>query len=131
MGFCSGFFERARLALRLKEAIAAEAKAKQESILKQNIAVNQKSDEREINTNKELAKVAGVSHDTIHKVDVIEQKAPEEVKAQLRRGWPSVQRDQSGHFGEKCCLYIITIARTKTCFKKMLFCHNLLHIYQI
>ena len=79
---------RARLALRLKEAIAAEAKAKEN----ERKSTNQKSDEspsREVNTNKELAKVAGVSHVTIHKVDVIEQKAPEEVKAQLRRGWPA------------------------------------------
>lgn len=86
-------YERARLALRLKETIAAEAKAKQESTLKQNSSVNQKSDERnELNTNKELAKVAGVSHDTIHKVDVIERKAPEEVKEQLRRGEVSINR---------------------------------------
>lgn len=86
-------YERARLALRLKETIAAEAKAKQESTLKQNSSVNQKSDERnELNTNKELAKVAGVSHDTIHKVDVIEQKAPEEVKDQLRRGEVSINK---------------------------------------
>lgn len=86
-------YERARLALRLKEAIAAEAKAKQESTLRQNSTVNQKSDERsEVNTNKELAKVAGVSHDTIHKVDVIEQKAPEEVKEQLRRGEVSINK---------------------------------------
>lgn len=86
-------YERARLALRLKETIAAEAKAKQESTLKQNSSVNQKSDERnELNTNKELAKVAGVSHDTIHKVDVIERKAPEEVKEQLRRGEVSINK---------------------------------------
>ena len=74
---------RARLALRLKEAIAAEAKAKQERTAENR--VRQISDKQAIDTKKELAKVAGVSHDTIHKVDVIEQKAPEEVKAQLRR----------------------------------------------
>ena len=69
-------YERARLALRLKDAVSAEAKAKKESTLKQNSTVNQKSDERyELNTNKELAKAAGVSHDTIHKVEVIEEKA--------------------------------------------------------
>ena len=84
-------YERARLALRLKETIAAEAKAKEN----ERKSTNQKSDEsplREVNTNKELAKVAGVSHDTIHKVDVIEQKAPEEVKAQLRRGEVSINK---------------------------------------
>lgn len=85
-------YEKARLALRLKDVIAEEAKVKRESTLKQNASVNQKSDKREINTNKELAKVAGVSHDTIHKVDVIEKRAPEEVKEQLRRGEVSINK---------------------------------------
>lgn len=53
------FTERARLALRLKEAIAAEAKAKQREA---GGAVRQKSDKAEIDTKKELAKLAGVSH---------------------------------------------------------------------
>ena len=81
-------YERARLALRLKEAIAAEAKANQGT----RTDICQKSDISSIDTKKELAKVAGVSHDTIHKVDVIEQKAPEEVKAQLRRGEVSINK---------------------------------------
>lgn len=84
-------YEKARLALRLKDVIAAEAKAKEA----ERKSTNQKSDKsplREINTNKELAKVAGVSHDTIHKVDVIEKKAPEEVKDQLRRGEVSINK---------------------------------------
>lgn len=63
------------------------------TILKQNSTVNQKSDERyELNTNKELAKVAGVSHDTIHKVEVIEEKAAPEVKEQLRKGEVSINK---------------------------------------
>ena len=33
-----------------------------------------------IDTREELAKVAGVSHGTMHKAAVIEEKAPEEVK---------------------------------------------------
>ena len=33
-----------------------------------------------IDTKKELAKIAGVSHDTIARVETIVQKAPEEVK---------------------------------------------------
>ena len=37
-------------------------------------------------TQKELAKVAGVSHDTIHKVEVVEKNAPEEIKEKARRG---------------------------------------------
>lgn len=81
-------YERARLALQLKEAIAAEAKANQATHTEQGY---QKSD-KAVDTNKELAKVAGVSHDTIHKVDVIEQKAAPEVKDQLRRGEMSISK---------------------------------------
>ena len=81
-------YERARLALRLKEAIAAEAKENQGA----RNDICQKSDKSPIDTKKELAKVAGVSHDTIHKVDVIEQKAPEEVKKKLQRGEVSINR---------------------------------------
>lgn len=39
-----------------------------------------------VNSTKELAKVAGVSHDTIAKVQKIEQKAPEAVKEKIRTG---------------------------------------------
>lgn len=49
----------------------------------------QKSDNmkiEKIDTKKELAKIAGVSHDTIHKVKTIEQKAPEEVKQNISTG---------------------------------------------
>jgi len=37
-------------------------------------------------TQKELAKVAGVSHDTISKVEKIEATATDETKEQLRKG---------------------------------------------
>lgn len=39
-----------------------------------------------INTRKEIAKIAGVSEGTIHKVEVIEEKAPEEIKQQVKKG---------------------------------------------
>ena len=39
-----------------------------------------------VDTQKELAKVAGVSHDTIAKVEVIENKAPEPVVQASRKG---------------------------------------------
>jgi len=46
---------------------------------------SQKSDEpiTEVNTKKELAKIAGVSHDTIAKVEVIEREAALEVMEQI------------------------------------------------
>lgn len=45
-----------------------------------------------INTNKELAKIAGLSHDTIARVKTINEKAPEEVKQQLRDGELSINK---------------------------------------
>lgn len=82
--------ERARLALRLKPVIAEKAK---ENILatqnNDNSAAFQKS-EKQINTAKELAKLAGVSHDTIAKVERIEEEAPEPVVTASRQGRISV-----------------------------------------
>lgn len=85
--------ERARLALRLKPILAEKAKEKQLETLKQNATVSQNSVERKpilaeqakekeherkttsqksvksYDTQKDLAAIAGVSHDTIHKVE--------------------------------------------------------------
>ena len=88
--------QAARLALRLKPVIAERAKEKQaeyfgnqyESGLPQKSAEVQKP----IETREELAKVAGVSHDTIAKVEKIERKAPEAVKKQLRTGEISINK---------------------------------------
>lgn len=45
-----------------------------------------------IDTKKELAKVANVSHDTIMRVKKIQEKAPEEVKEKLRTGEVSINQ---------------------------------------
>lgn len=92
-------YQLAEIALKLKPAIEEKAKEKQLSSLKQNKStVNQKSDERTedkkqivedkkpINTLSELSKIAGVSRDTIHKVEVIEKKAPEDIKIKAKAG---------------------------------------------
>lgn len=74
-------YVKAQLALRLKPVIAeqAEKNLHQGNKPLQN-SVNPK------NTQKELARIAGVSHDTIHKVEVIEKNAPAEIKEKARRG---------------------------------------------
>lgn len=86
--------ERARLALRLKPVIAEKAKEKQAEYHgnQYESGLSQKSVEvqKPIDTQKELAKVAGVSHDTIAKVEVIENKAPEPVVQASRKGEISV-----------------------------------------
>ena len=67
--------QRAELALRLKEAVAAQAKKRQgaRNDLKKNIP--QKSAGSSKETRGELAKMAGVSHDTIAKVEKIVAEA--------------------------------------------------------
>lgn len=92
-------YERARLALQLKPLLAEEAKKRQREAggdrrseeykesLPQKSAEPKNSEVRD-----ELAKAAGVSHDTIHKVEVIEEKAAPEVKEQLRKGEVSINK---------------------------------------
>lgn len=76
-------YERARLALRLKSFFAEKAKERQ------NLGL--KSDEG-CRTDVALAKVAGVGHDTIAKVEKIERQAAPEVKEQLRKGELSINQ---------------------------------------
>lgn len=81
--------ERARLALRLKPVISEKAKEK-ELERKTTFQKSEKSNLPEVNTTKELAKVAGVSHDTIAKVERIEEDAPAPVVQASRKGEISV-----------------------------------------
>jgi phage N-6-adenine-methyltransferase len=82
--------ERARLALRLKPVIAERAKENLVTHTESGYQGLQKSAKAEIDTRKEIAKVAGVSHDTIAKVETIEHKAPEPVVMASRKGDISV-----------------------------------------
>ena len=83
-------YERARLALRLKPVIAEKAKAQQ--VRTDENRVCQISDKQAIDTKREIAKAAGVSHDTIAKVEKIERQAAPEVKEQLRKGELSINQ---------------------------------------
>lgn len=80
--------ERARLALRLKPVIAEKAKAQQTRTGENRVC--QISDKQAIDTKKELAKIAGVSHDTIAKVEKIEEEAPAQIVEASRKGEISV-----------------------------------------
>ena len=82
-------YDRSILALKLKPVIAEKAKEKQ---IEAGGAVRQKSDKAVIDTKKELAKVAGVSHDTIHKVEKIEAEATPQVKQAVRDGKLSINQ---------------------------------------
>lgn len=106
-------YQRAQLALQLKDLIAGQAKENQgtRSDLIQNQDKNnlcQISDKSEdanekpsnkaieqimpIDTKKEIAKMAGVSHDTIHKVETIEKKAPDPIKEAARDNVISINK---------------------------------------
>lgn len=92
-------YERARLALRLKPVIAEKAKENKVSAANRmnasvgnNVSTEICENVRPIDTQKEIAKAAGVSHDTIAKVEKIERKAAPEVKEQLRKGEMSINQ---------------------------------------
>lgn len=91
-------YARAEMVLAIKESIARRAKANkitsgeiygkgQDAKVLQNSAKPIKP----INTREELANMAGVSRDTIARVEKL-QDAPEETKAQLRKGELSINR---------------------------------------
>ena len=84
-------YERSVLALKLKPVITAKAKEK-ETERKTTYQKSEKSSLPTINTTKEVAKAAGVSHDTIAKVEKIEQQAAPEIKEALRAGDISINQ---------------------------------------
>lgn len=75
-------YDRTLLALKLKPEIEKKAKENQRLGGKGS----QKSANHKTDTREELATIASVSHDTIHKVQMIEKKAPEAVKEAARKG---------------------------------------------
>lgn len=85
-------YERARLALRLKPVFAEKAKENILAVQNNNNSSAFQKSEKQINTAKEIAKVAGVSHDTIAKVEKIEKTASPEVKAKLQSGDMSINQ---------------------------------------
>jgi transcriptional regulator with XRE-family HTH domain len=78
-------YDRSVLALKLKPLIQEKAKEK-ETERKTTYQKSEKSNMPTVNTTKELAKAAGVSHDTIHKVEKIEAEASEKTKQAIRNG---------------------------------------------
>jgi DNA-binding XRE family transcriptional regulator len=86
-------YQRTKLALRLEDAIAARAKANQSKFTgNQHVGVPQKSAEVHIETREEIAKLAGVSRDTVDKVKQIEKDAPKEIKDLLSKGQISINK---------------------------------------
>ena len=85
-------YDRGVLALKVKPMIAKRAKERQRCG-QGGVLLNQKSDEAsEVNTTKELAKIAGVSHDTIHKVEVIQNSGDKKLIEDVRNGDTTIHR---------------------------------------
>jgi len=80
-------YEKARLALLLKPTIEEKAK---ERMVAGKKDPTKKSAEGE--TRQEVAKLAGVSHDTVRKVEIIEKEATEDIKQAVRKGEMSVNK---------------------------------------
>ena len=107
-------YDRSELALKLKPIIEAKAKknlvthtkegyqglqisAKADNEEKQGCQKSDKADvvvapKKPIDTKKEIAKVAGVSHDTIAKVEKIQAKATPEIKKAVKSGEMSINQ---------------------------------------
>ena len=81
-------YDRARLALELKPIIAEKAKERQG----ERTDIVQKSASSYGKTRDELAAIAGVSHDTIAKVERIEKSASEEIRAKVKSGELSINQ---------------------------------------
>lgn len=83
-------YDRARLALRLKPILVEEAKKRQGERTDLNENIVPKSAQSRVRD--ELAKIAGVGHDTIERVQVIEKSATPEEKQKLSKGEVSVNK---------------------------------------
>jgi len=80
------YFQRSELALRLKPLIAEEA----EKRMLVGVKIDPQQNSVEGWTQEELSKIAGVSHDTIYKVEIILEKAEAEQIDKLRTGEASI-----------------------------------------
>jgi ParB-like chromosome segregation protein Spo0J len=79
-------FQRAEIALKLKDAFAAKAKERQRGGQGGVLLCPILDKANSVDTKKELAAVADVSHGTLAKVEYIVKHADEETKDKLRRG---------------------------------------------
>ena len=82
-------YQRSVLALELESVFSERAKEKQKEA---GGAVRQISDKAVVDTKKEVAKIANVSHDTISKVKVIQNEAEDKLKTKLVNGEVSINQ---------------------------------------
>lgn len=80
----------ARVSLELLKAPLIAEQARDRQACGQGGILLRHNSDKAIDTKKEIAKLAGVSHDTVNRVKKIEEKAPEEVKNKLVSGEMSI-----------------------------------------
>lgn len=85
-------YSRATLALKLKPLFAKKAKENILATQKNESALAYQKSDKQMNTNKELGKIAGVSHDTIHKAEVIENSGNDEVIDKVKNKEMSIDK---------------------------------------
>jgi len=83
-------FQRAELAVKLEPLIRQRARKKQQEA---GGSLPQKSAKAPVDTREELAKIAGVSHDTITKAKKIHESGSEVAKKRLRCGVTTINRE--------------------------------------
>jgi len=88
-------YQRAELVLKLKPLLAAEAKRRQgtRTDLGEDIPQNSAGSAEWGESRKHVAALAGVSHDTIAKVEYIDAHADEQTKAKLRAGETTIHAE--------------------------------------
>ena len=84
-------YQRTTIALRFKSMLAAKAKEKESN--RKSTKQNSAESSSEKNTRKEIAGIAGVSHDTVARVEYIEKHADDETKQRLRNGETTINRE--------------------------------------
>jgi hypothetical protein len=92
-------YQRGELVLKFEPLLKLQAKERQLRKPIDSESVHQNSDEQNDAgrwTLNMLGKLAGVSHDTIHKVKKLSEAAGEETKTKLRRGDVSINRAYTG-----------------------------------
>ena len=86
-------FQRAELALKLEPLIRKKAKERQKAGGKKKVEQNSAQPGRGPQARDELAKEAGVSHNTIAKVKYIKAHASEDVQKRIRKGEISINAE--------------------------------------
>ena len=84
-------FQKAELARKFKPQIEKQARERQRGG-QGGVLLCQASD-KAIDTKKELAALAGISHDTMHKAEFLSDHADEETKEKLRQGKTTINRE--------------------------------------